>query len=94
MIGGGACAAFEIRPTAQRLYTLPRLDLNRAWLDWLQQVQSLIYLVAGIFLLYQNWKRFHRQSVFLTGIMFIAYSVYRFFLVRRWIRRRTMTEGK
>jgi hypothetical protein len=65
---------------------------RRNWLNWFQQSASLIYLVAGIFLLYQNWKRFHRQSVFLVGIMFILYAVYRFFLVRRWIRRQS--EGK
>jgi hypothetical protein len=62
---------------------------SRTWLNWFQQSASLIYLIAGVFLLYQNWKRFHRQSVFLVGIMFILYAVYRFFLVRRWIRRQS-----
>jgi hypothetical protein len=56
------------------------------WVPWLQQVASLVYLVAGLFLLYENWRRFHRDTVFLVGVMFILYSIYRFILVRRWIR--------
>lgn len=57
-----------------------------AWLGWLQQVTTLIYLVAGGFLFY-FWSRSHRQSLLLIAILFIAYGIYRFFLVRRWIRR-------
>jgi len=62
-------------------------------LKWLQQITSLIYLIAGVVLLYLNFTRFHRQTVLLIGAMFIVYSVYRFFLVRRWIRRQSSGEG-
>jgi hypothetical protein len=65
---------------------------TRVWLDRLQQGVSAVYLVAGVLLLYWNERRFQRTSVMLAGILFIAYSVYRFFLVRRWIRRRSAGE--
>jgi len=48
----------------------------------------LIYLAAGGFLIYQYYSHLHRQVVLLTGILFIAYSIYRFFLVRRSVPRR------
>jgi Na+/proline symporter len=54
---------------------------------WLQQVPSLIYLVAGAFLFYLYWKRLHRRSVLVCGVLFVLYSIYRFFLVRRSFRR-------
>ena len=57
-----------------------------AWLPWLQQLTSLVYLVAGIFLLYQYWSRMRRPSVLVVGALFVVYSIYRFFLVRRAIR--------
>ncbi len=62
-------------------------DATRPWLGWLQQLTSLVYLIAGLFLVYQYWKHLRRQSVLVVGMMFIAYSGYRFFLVRRSIRR-------
>lgn len=61
---------------------------TRAWLDLIQQAVCAVYLVAGVLLLYWNVRTFRRTSVMLAGVLFIAYSVYRFFLVRRWIRRR------
>ena len=62
------------------------------WMNWLQQGASVVYLIAGMFLLYYNEQKFHRSSILMVGIMFIAYSVYRFFLIRRWIRRRRREE--
>jgi hypothetical protein len=58
-------------------------DPGLRWIDWLQQGASVVYLIAGIFLLYYNRLRFHRRGIFVVGLMFIAYSVYRFFLIRR-----------
>jgi hypothetical protein len=46
-----------------------------------------VYLIAGLFLLYQYWRRLHRQSVLVVGVLFVAYSIYRFFLVRRSMKR-------
>ena len=60
---------------------------SRVWLMWLQQAPSLIYLVAGAFLIYLYWKRLHRQSVLVCGALFMLYSIYRFFLVRRSFRK-------
>ena len=60
---------------------------TRAWLCWLQQVPALIYFAAGAFLLYLYWKRLNRQSVLACGVLFVLYSLYRFFLVRRGLRR-------
>lgn len=60
---------------------------TRAWLGLLQQGVCAVYLVAGVLLLYWNARSFRRTSVKLAGALFIAYSIYRFFLVRRWIRR-------
>ena len=60
---------------------------GRAWLMWLQQAPSLVYLVAGVVLIYLYWKRLHRQSVLVCGALFVLYSIYRFFLVRRSFRR-------
>jgi len=62
------------------------------WIDWLQQGASVVYLIAGIFLLYYNRQKFHRRGIFVVGLLFIAYSVYRFFLIRRWIQRRRREE--
>lgn len=59
---------------------------SRAWLMWLQQAPSLVYLVAGAFLIFLYWKRLHRPSVLVCGAMFVLYSIYRFFLVRRSFR--------
>jgi hypothetical protein len=33
----GGAAALEVRPAAQNLLTLPSLDENRGWIDWLRQ---------------------------------------------------------
>ena len=60
---------------------------DRNWLGWLQQLTSLVYLIAGLFLLFQYWRRLHRQVVLIAGIMFVAYSIYRYFLVRRTMRK-------
>jgi len=60
---------------------------ERAWLNWLQQAPSLIYFLAGAFLVGLYWKRLHQRSVLLCGVLFLLYSVYRFFLVRRSLRR-------
>jgi uncharacterized membrane protein YozB (DUF420 family) len=57
------------------------------WLGWLQQITTLVYLIAGLFLIYQYWRRLHRQVVLAAGILFVAYSIYRFFLVRRTLRK-------
>jgi hypothetical protein len=61
---------------------------SRVWLMWLQQAPSLVYLGAGAFLVYLYWKRLHRQAVLVCGVLFMLYSIYRFFLVRRGFRRR------
>ncbi len=66
-----------------------RRVLSKNWMAHLQQLTSLVYLLAGIFLLYLNWKRLHRESVLLVGIMFILYSIYRFLMIRRWLRGRS-----
>jgi hypothetical protein len=60
---------------------------RRLLLKWLQQAPSLVYLVAGAFLIYLYWRRLHRQSVLVCGALFVLYSIYRFFLVRRSFRR-------
>lgn len=56
--------------------------------QWLGQVASLAYLVGGLFLLYQYWAHLRRQVVLVTGVLFVVYSIYRFFLVRRSASRR------
>jgi len=77
----------NLRPAGQ-LDRNPPGSPSRVWFGWLQQTASLIYLAAGGFLLYQYFTHLHRQVVLLTGILFIAYSIYRFFLVRRSVPRR------
>ncbi|NWG14173.1 MAG: hypothetical protein HXY20_11630 [Acidobacteria bacterium] len=57
------------------------------WLESLQQIPSLMYLVAGVFLIVLYWRRVPRQSVLVCGVLFILYSIYRFFLVRRSLKR-------
>ena len=59
---------------------------GKFWLNWLQQIPSLMYLVAGIFLIFLYWRRLPRQSVLVCGVLFLLYSIYRFFLVRRSLR--------
>ena len=59
---------------------------GRLWLTWLQQIPSVMYLVAGAFLVYLYWRRLPRQSVLVCGVLFFLYSIYRFFLVRRSLR--------
>jgi hypothetical protein len=59
----------------------------RVWLIWLQQLPSLLYVVGGAFLIYQYWKVLHSEIVLVTGALFLAYGLYRFFLVTRVIRR-------
>jgi DMSO/TMAO reductase YedYZ heme-binding membrane subunit len=64
------------------------------WLGWLQQLTSVVYLIAGLFLLYQYWKNLHRQMVLIVGLLFVVYSIYRFFLVRRSLKRSAATEER
>jgi hypothetical protein len=59
----------------------------KIWFTWLQQVPSLLYVVGGAFLIYRYWKVLHSNIVLVTGALFLAYGLYRFFLVRRTIRR-------
>jgi hypothetical protein len=67
---------------------IPPSPGRAAWMGWLQQAATLIYVVAGGFLIYQHfWGRLHRRYLLLFGILFLLYGLYRFFLVRRWIRR-------
>ncbi len=58
-----------------------------AWLYWLQQATTLVYLIAGAYLIYRHFRHLHRRIVLLAGILFVLYSVYRFFMVRRSTRR-------
>jgi hypothetical protein len=60
------------------------------WLGWLQQLTTVVYLIAGVFLIYQYWMRLRRQVVLAAGVLFVLYSIYRFFLVRRAQRRSTL----
>ena len=53
------------------------------WTKWLHQATSLVYLLAGGFLIYLFWARIPRLLVLVAGLLFLAYGVYRFFLVRR-----------
>lgn len=64
------------------------------WLGWLQQLTTLVYLIAGVFLIYQYWMRLHRQVVLAAGVLFVLYSIYRFFLVRRAQRRSTRDDER
>ncbi len=66
---------------------------GRGWMERFQQVPSLMYLVAGIFLVVLYWKRLPRQSVLVCGVLFILYSIYRFFLVRRSLKRSEVGRG-
>ncbi|MBM3789520.1 MAG: hypothetical protein FJW35_04115 [Acidobacteria bacterium] len=59
------------------------------WMAYLQQTTSVVYLLAGIFLLYLNWRTLHRESVTVVGVLFILYAAYRFFMIRRWLRRQS-----
>jgi hypothetical protein len=65
----------------------PSGSRRASWSGWLQQAATLIYFVAGIFLIYQYAGRLHQRVVLITGILFVLYGVYRFFLVRRSARR-------
>ncbi len=58
-----------------------------AGLNWLQQATTFVYFLAGVYLIYQHFKRLHRQAILIAGILFVLYSVYRFFLVRRYTGR-------
>jgi hypothetical protein len=67
---------------------IPRSSAGTVWLGWLQQAATLVYAVAGGFLIYQHfWGRLRQRYLLLFGILFLLYGLYRFFLVRRWIRR-------
>ena len=50
---------------------------------WLRQMTTLVYFLAGVFLSGLYWWKVRRGTVLVTGIMFVLYSAYRFFLVRR-----------
>jgi hypothetical protein len=60
---------------------------ERAWLGWLQQTASLMYVIGGGVLLFQYRHRLRRQVVLVTGILFVLYGACRFFWVRRASRR-------
>jgi hypothetical protein len=64
------------------------------WLGWLQQLTSAVYLIAGLFLIYQYWKNLHRQMILVVGLLFVVYGIYRFFLVRRSVRRSAPPEER
>ncbi len=66
---------------------------GRVWTARLQQITSLVYLLGGVFLVYQYLARLHRQIVLLTGLLFVVYGIYRFFLVRRLDRRARRAEN-
>ena len=66
---------------------------GRAWTLWLQQATTLVYLVGGVFLLFLYRQRMRRGTVLATGILFVLYSVYRCFLVRRSARRQRRPFG-
>ena len=61
---------------------------GKAWLRQLSQLTSLVYLVGGIFLLYQYATRLRRPMALVVGVLFVLYGIYRFFLVRRSTRIR------
>jgi len=67
---------------------------GRGWTTWLQHITSLVYLVGGVFLIYQYLTRLHRRVVLLTGSLFVIYAIYRFFLVRRLDRRARRAENR
>jgi len=60
---------------------------SRAWLAWLPQAATLVYLFAGVFLLFLYARQMRRGTVLATGILFVLYGIYRFFLARRGLRR-------
>ena len=74
-----------INPPARRTpaAAAPPGNSTRVRLMWLQQAATAVYLFAGAFLLGLYWWKLRRGTVLMTGIMFVLYSVYRFFLVRR-----------
>ncbi len=61
---------------------------GKTWMSWLQQTTSLVYLVGGVFLIYQYWAHLNRRIVLFTGILFVSYGIYRFRLVSRSSRGR------
>ncbi len=65
----------------------PSRSQRRAWLYWLRQATTLVYLVAGAFLIYQYSRRLHQRVVLMAGTLFVLYGVYRFFMVRCSTRR-------
>ena len=65
---------------------------RRVWTIWLQQITSLVYLLAGVFLVYQYLTHLNRQVVLYAGLLFVIYGIYRFFLVRRLDRRARRAE--
>jgi membrane protein YdbS with pleckstrin-like domain len=79
MVASGGCVPPDREGSGSR---------SRVWLMWLRQAPSLVYLAAGAFLVYLYWKHLHRQAVLVCGVLFMLYSIYRFFLVRRGFRRR------
>ena len=56
---------------------------GKAWQAQLSQLTSLVYLVGGIFLLYQYATHLRRSMALVVGVLFVLYGIYRFFLVRR-----------
>ncbi len=71
----------------------PHVSAGRGWMGRLQQIPSLMYLVAGIFLVVLYWRRLPRQSILACGVLFILYSIYRFFLVQRSLKRSEVGRG-
>ena len=55
----------------------------RTLMSWLPQTASLVYLAGGFFLIYQYWAHLDRRILLMTGILFVLYGAYRFYLVRR-----------
>jgi hypothetical protein len=58
------------------------------WNLRLQQCTSLVYLGAGVFLLYTYSKRLPHPAALFGGVLFVLYGGYRYLLVKRSTRLR------
>lgn len=54
-----------------------------------QLLTSLIYLGAGVFLLYSYSNRVPHPAALFGGVLFVLYGGYRYLLVKRWSRMRS-----
>lgn len=79
--------AFRLWRTDSKRGGGPASPPKRAWLHWIAHSASLIYVVGGLFLIYQYWAGLHRQIILVTGVLFLIYGVFRYLLVRREGRR-------